>query len=47
MDWTADAKSVFASGWTANEIPVVLGVEPNATWHCKWLQGKDNVWMVV
>ncbi|HEX8799847.1 MAG TPA: hypothetical protein VF772_14615, partial [Terriglobales bacterium] len=39
MDWTADSKSVFATGWTANEIPVVLGVEPNGN-HRVMLEGE-------
>jgi hypothetical protein len=39
MDWTADAKSVFATGWTADEIPVVLGVEPNGN-HRVMLEGE-------
>jgi Tol biopolymer transport system component len=38
MDWTADSKSVFATGWTANQIPVVLGVEPNGN-HRVLLEG--------
>ena len=39
MDWTADSKSVFATGQTANEIPVVLGVEPNGN-HRVLLEGE-------
>jgi len=39
MDWTADSKSVFATGWTANGIPVVLGVEPNGN-HRVLLEGE-------
>ena len=28
MDWTADSKSVLATGWAANGASVVLAVEP-------------------
>jgi len=39
MDWTAESKSIFATCWTANEIPVVLGVEPNGN-HRVLLEGE-------
>ena len=39
MDWSADSKSVFATGWTANRIPVVLSVEPNGN-HRVLLEGE-------
>ena len=39
MDWTADSKSVFATGRAANEIPVVLGVESNGN-HRVLLEGE-------
>ena len=41
MDWTADSKSVFATGWTKDEIPVVLSVEPNGD-HRVLLEGERS-----
>ena len=38
-DWTADSKSVFVTGLTANEIPVVTWVEPNGN-HRVLLEGE-------
>jgi Tol biopolymer transport system component len=39
MDWTADSKSVFVTGLTANEIPAVTWVEPNGN-HRVLLEGE-------
>ena len=39
MDWTADSKSVFVTGLTANEIPIVMWIEPNGN-HRVLLEGE-------
>jgi Tol biopolymer transport system component len=39
MDWSADGKSLFATGWTPNGISVVLNVEPNGN-HRVLLEGE-------